>query len=157
MAEHAFHLLHEWNHVPGTVDDGSVDESRLREWCTMARRIAEDSGRLDVCDSHIGQLFAKSKQRDDDGVWPCGAIRHVASEIATDALGSGMSCGIRNLRGAVWRGTGGDQERDLAAEFRERADRIRFDSPFVARILDSVVESYENEAKWWDERDRWEA
>lgn len=156
MAEHAFHLLHEWNHVPGTVDDGSIDENVLRDWCIKARQIAEGSGRLGVCDNYIGELFARSKQRDSDGAWPCLAIRRVAGEIASDSLGSGMSCGIRNLRGASFRGAGGDQERGLAAEFRERADRIRFDSPFVARVLDSVVQSYESEAKWWDERDRWE-
>lgn len=156
MAEHAFRLLHEWNHVPGTVDDGSIDENLLRDWCSKARRIAGELGRLDVCDTYIGQLFARSEQRDDDGAWPCRAIRQVAGEIATDSLGSGMSCGIHNLRGAGFREPGGDQERKLAAEFRERSDRIRFSSPFVARVLDSVVESYENEAKWWDERGRWE-
>lgn len=156
MAEHAFHLLHEWDRVPGTLDDGTVDKEKLSEWCTVARRLAEHSGRIEVCDDHIGQLFARSKEEDPDGVWPCSAIRSVASEIATDALGSGMSCGILNLRGAGFHGPGGDQERALANEFRQRADRIRFDSPFVARVLDSVVQSYEREAKWWDERDRWE-
>jgi hypothetical protein len=52
---------------------------------------------------------------------------------------------------------GGDKERSLAGEFQKKADRIRFDSPFVAQILDSVVEIYEREARWWDERDRWES
>lgn len=156
MAEHAFHLLHEWNLVPGTVHDGSIDEDRLKDWCIKARQIAEESGRLGVCDNYIGELFARSQQRDSDGAWPCLAIRRVAEEIASDSLGSGMSCGIHNLRGAGFRGSGGDQERELASEFRERTDRIRFNSPFVARVLDSVVQSYEREAKWWDERDRWE-
>ena len=155
MAEHAFHLLHEWDRIPGTSDDGTVDERILRDWCVTGRRIAEESGRLDVCDSHVGQLFARSKQRDDDGAWPCNAIRRVAEEIATDSLGSGISCGIHNLRGPSFRGSGGDQERNLAAQYRKCADHIRFESPFVARILDAVVESYENEAEWWDERDRW--
>jgi hypothetical protein len=156
MAEHAFHLLHEWDRLPGSRDDGSVDENALRQWCVETRHLAEESGRLGVCDDHIGQLFARSKHEDDDGTWPCSAVRAVAGEIGTDSLGSGMSCGIRNLRGACFRGSGGNQERNLATTFQGRADRIRFDSPFVARILDSVVQSYESEAEWWDERDRWE-
>lgn len=156
LAEHAFELLHNWNVVPGTADDGTIDECILREWCTKARAIADGSGRLGICDTHIGQLFAKSKQEDHGGAWPCAAIRHVADEIETDALGSGLSCGILNLRGACVRGGGGNQERSLAQQFRERADRIRFESQFVTRVLDSVAKSYETEAKWWDERDRWE-
>lgn len=156
MAEHAFHLLHEWDRVPGTQDDGTIDENFLRDWCVETRRLADEAGRLVVCDDHIGQLFARSTQEDPDGTWPCCAVRSVASEIASDSLGSGMSCGIRNLRGACFRGSGGDQERTLAIQFRKRADQIRFEAPFVARVLDSVVQSYESEAKWWDERDRWD-
>jgi hypothetical protein len=156
MAKCAFELLHEWDRVPGANDDGAVDEGVLRDWCNKVRQIAEASGRLGVCDNHIGELFAKSTQQDADGTWPCLAIRRVAGEIDSESLGTGMSCGIHNLRGACFRGTGGDQERTLAEEFRKRADRIRFESPFVARVLNSVVHDYENEAKWWDERDQWE-
>lgn len=156
MAEHAFHLLHEWDRVPGMRDDDTVDEALLRDWCKRARQLAEEAGRLGVCDIHIGELFSKSKQHDDDGAWPCRAVRRVASEIATEALADGMSCGISNLRGATFRGSGGDQERNLADDFRQRANRIRFESPFVAQVLDSVAKGYEREAKWWDERDRWE-
>ena len=142
--------------MSGTQDDGTVDTNALRGRCTETRHLAEETGLIGVCDDHIGQLFARSKQKDTDGAWPCSAIRSVAGEIATDSLGSGMSCGILNLRGACFRGSGGDQERELANEFRQRADCIRFDSPFVARVLDSVVQSYESEVNWWDERDRWE-
>jgi hypothetical protein len=156
MAEHGFRLLHEWDRVPGTGDNGTVDEGVLRDWCVKARHIAKESGRNGVCDSHIGQLFAKSKQQDENGTLPCLAIRRVACEIATESLESGMVCGIRNLRGACFRATGGSQERDLAREFRSRADRIRFESLFVAQVLDSVAQGYENEAEWWDERDRWD-
>src|SRR5690606_378101 len=57
MAEHAYHLLCDWSLIPGTNEDGSIDEGQLREWCNGARRIADESGRMEVCDSHIGQLF----------------------------------------------------------------------------------------------------
>jgi hypothetical protein len=157
MAEHAYHLLHDWSLVPGTEDDGSINEGQLREWCNEARRIAEESGRLEVCDSHIGQLFAQCKSEDSDGKWPCMAVRRVAMKVGTESLASGMACGIQNLRGAGFRASGGDQERTLADSFRAKADRVRFDSPFVAEILDSVAESYYREAKCWDKRDLWES
>ena len=157
MAKHAYRLLHDWSLLPGTNEDDSVDEGQLREWCNDARRIADASGRLEVCDSHIGQLFARCKAKDSDGKWPCTAVRRVAGEIASDSLRSGMYCGIKNLRGAAFRASGSDQERALADDFRAKADRILFDSVFVAEILDSVAQSYDREAKWWDERDRWES
>lgn len=158
MAEHAFDLLHYWKRVPGTMEDGPIDEAILRNWCNEARRIAKASGRLEVCDNYIGEVFAKCKKADGDGTWPCSAIRNVAEEIAreSDSLCSGMLCGILNLRGAVWRGPGGDQERQLAETYRARAERIRIRAPRMARVLDSVVQSYESEAKRWDEQERWE-
>lgn len=157
MAEHAYHLLHDWSLVPGTNEDGSVDELQLREWCNEARRIADETGRLEVCDSHIGQLFARCASEDADGKWPCAAVCRAAMEIDSESLASGMACGIQNLRGAGFRAKGGDQERELAETFRKKADKVRFDSPFVAGVLDSVAESYDREAKWWDERERWES
>jgi hypothetical protein len=156
MAEQAFRLLHDWDCVPGTDEGGKVSEAALREWCHRARSLAEKAGRLEVCENSIGELFGKSQVADEDGTWPCTAVRKVAEEIGADSLGSGMHCDIINSRGAVWRTSGDDQERELAEKFRQRADRIRFDTPFVARVLDSVAQSYEREAQWWAERDRWE-
>jgi hypothetical protein len=157
MAEHAYHLLHDWSLLPGTQEDGSMDEAQLREWCEEARRIAEETGRLEVCDSHIGQIFARCQTEDPDGRWPCAAVRHVATRISSESLATGMACGIHNLRGAGFRASGGDQERTLAEEFRRKADGVRFDSPFMAEILDSVAESYDREAAVGDERGRWES
>lgn len=157
MAEHAYRLLHDWSRLPGTQEDGSVNEDELREWCKEARRIAEETGRTEICDSHIGQLFARCAAEDSDGKWPCTAVRRVAGEIASDSLSSGFYCGIKNLRGAGFRARSSSQERTLAEEFRAKANRIRFDSPFVADVLDSVARSYDREAEWWNERDRWES
>lgn len=156
MSQQAFHLLHDWDRMPGMKDDGSIDESQLRAWCTEARRISEGLGRLRICDAYLGKLFAKCKSQDADGTWPCTAVRRLASEINSNSFASGMACGIQSLRGAVFRvKDGGSQERSLAQQFREKADRIRFNSPYVAQILDSVVEAYDRQAKWWDEQDRW--
>jgi len=156
MAEHGFHLLHNWDLVPGTDENGVVNEKFLREWCSEARAIALAADRLEVCDNHLGQVFANSKQTDENGAWPCLAIRCVAEEIKTKSLASGMSCGIHNSRGATFRASRGDQERELQQQYRTKAELIRFDSPFVAGILDSVADGHQREAAWWDERARWE-
>lgn len=155
MAGHGLRLLHQWNVVPGTDESGIVDEDELRDWCLEARRIAAESDRLEVCDQHIGEMFAQSTQTDNDQTWPCKAIRRIAAEINTSELSSGMFCGICNRRGATWRSGGGDQERQEATRYHEMAERIRFDSPFVAAILDSVADSYVRDAERWDEDELW--
>ena len=155
MAQHGFRLLHDWNVVPGTDECGIVHEEELREWCNEARRIAAAGDRLEICDQYIGQMFARSKQTDEDQSWPCRAIRRIATGIKTPDLSSGMFCGICNSRGATWRSGGGDLERQEEKKYREMADLIRFDSPFVAAILDSVADSYRRDAERWDEDKRW--
>jgi hypothetical protein len=157
MAEHAFHLLHDWNVIPGTNDAGLVDEVQLDTWCIAAREIATRSGREEVCDVQIGEMLARSQQTDTDGAWPCRAIRNVIEKISTKSLCSGLSCGILNSRGATWRDEGGNQERDESKRYRDLAEKIRFDSPTTARLRDSIAESYDREANWWDEQEKWES
>jgi hypothetical protein len=157
MAEHAFHLLHNWNVIPGTIDAGPVDEQQLDAWCLASRELARNSGREEVCDVQIGEMLARSPQLDPDGSWPCRAIRNVIEKIATKSLCSGLSCGILNSRGATWRDEGGKQERDESKRYRDLAEKIRFDSPTTARVLDSIADSYDREASWWDEQQKWES
>ena len=154
QATQAYRLFHEWKQIPGSDDTTNVDESALRQWCDEARSLAIACGRIEVCDSQLGQLFAHAPA-DDDGKWPCRAVRRVIESVATESLGSGLHCGIFNSRGAGFRGTGGDQERELAAKYRSQAEAIRFDAPFTSDVLMGLARDYEHQAKDWDERDRW--
>ena len=101
-------------------------------------------------------MLARCSFDDADGAWPCRAIRNVIEAIATDSICSGLSRGIHHSRGVTWRSEGGTQERDLSAKYRDLANKVRFDSPTSARVLDSVADSYDRESKWWDERERWQ-
>ena len=156
MAEHAFHLLHDWNHTPGTQENNAIDEQQLQAWCSKARELAIASGRIEDCDVQIGEMLARCSFDDADGAWPCRAIRNVIEGIATDSICSGLSRGIHHSRSVTWRSEGGTQERDLSARYRDLANKVRFDSSTSARVLDSVADSYDRESKWWDERERWE-
>lgn len=155
MAKQAHQLLYDWRVLPGMSENGNVDESALMAWCSRARHLAAEAGLQEVCEQSIGQVFAHAPE-DSDGTWPCSAVCRVIEGIASGDIASGFYMGIMNSREAVWRSSGDDQERELAQQYREKSDRIRFDSPFVAKVLDDVAESYEGQAKWWGERDRWE-
>ncbi len=146
MAEHAFHLLHDWYQTPGTLEDGTIDEQKLQSWCSKARELATASGRIEVCDVQIGEMLSRNQLMDEDGSWPCRAIRNIIESVATDSIRSGLSCGISNSRGVVCRGEGGTQERDLAAKYLALADKIRFDSSVTAEVLDGIAKSYASES-----------
>ena len=157
QASQAYRLFHEWTEIPGTDDNNTIDEQALLTWCNETRRLASECGRIEVCDSQLGQLFAHAPAdpSDDGGKWPCRAVRNVIESVATESMGSGLNCGIFNSRGAGFRGKGGDQERQLAAKYRGQAEVILFDAPFTAEVLMGLARSYEHQAKDWDERDRW--
>ena len=66
LATQGWRLLREWQLLPGTKEDGSIDQDILRKWCEEVRRLAAERGRVEICDSHLGQLFAHAP-KDADG------------------------------------------------------------------------------------------
>lgn len=150
-----YKLLHCLDHLPGQDQSGTVNEDALRTWCTQLRRLAAEGGRLELCDSYIGQLMVHAPA-DTDGSWPAAPVRRVLEEIQSEDLADGICMGIHNERGVVWRGADGSQERELAAKYQTFAEQIRFTAPFVAAVLDTVAESYEHEGRTWDEHGKWE-
>jgi hypothetical protein len=58
-----------------------------------------------------------------------------------------------NARGVHARGDGGDQERDLAATYRNWARQLAFEYPYVASVVEGIAEGYDREAEMWDSED----
>jgi hypothetical protein len=154
LAEHAYHLLHDIHTVPGyrQMDDreGTVNQFDLQQWVDEARRLAQEAGRLGVCDSQIGEIlsFAPSSP---DGSWPCVEVRSVIENTQSQDLDHGFHIGTCNQRGVVTRGEGGAQERELAAKYRALAEKVKAELPRIGVILNGLAESYEAEATRWDE------
>ena len=150
----AYQLLLSWKDVPGSRDDGTVDELTLLDWIKAARSLAQERGLLEVCDSRIGEVLAYARGESDES-WPCIPVRDALEEISVNSeeILKGFSVGIFNKRGLVTRSLreGGDQERDLARTFRAFADACQGEwtgrrRPFVAS------RSYEEDARQEDER-----
>jgi hypothetical protein len=74
--------------------------------------------------------------------------------IASQRIAEGFSIGVRNARGAAWRGEGGAHERDLAVEYRGWAQKRAADYPYVGSILQDIAGSYEREAEREDSRSK---
>src|SRR5574341_714262 len=100
-------------------------------------------------DHCIGQLLSKDPT-EDDGVWPRRKICEALQAVASEQMGRGFYIGVKNSRGAVWRGSGGDQERVLAGKYRNWSRQLAFDYPFVSQLLEAIASSYDSEARVYD-------
>jgi len=158
IGRQAAHLLQGIHTVPGLMsngDDTIVDPGVLREWVIQARNLAKDADRLKVCDIQIGHVLSYSPTS-PDGSWPCLEVRDLVEEIRSPELENGLQTGKYNQRGVICRGKGGQQEWDLVKQYRELADKVRNRWPRTAGILGALAKGYENEAKEWDERAKWD-
>jgi hypothetical protein len=151
-ARNAYTLLSSWNTIPGIREDGTVDETKLMEWVTTARALCAQTGRLEVCDSRIGQVFAHSVQ-ERDGSWPCIPVRDVIEEVANEEFIRGFEIGIFNQRGVYSKSPieGGAQERELAQRYTAYANACDIEWPRTASVLRRVAQQYEREAQRADE------
>lgn len=154
VASNAYSLLYKWKTLPGSLEDGTVNEPELKDWVKKARERCEETGHLEVCDVHIGDVFAKSPHEEKDGSWPCIPVRNVIEEISSDDLVKGFEIGIFNKRGTTSRSLfeGGIQERELARKYREYAEACDIGWPKTAAVLRKLVKNYEDQALREDER-----
>ena len=145
-------LLKSWQHLPGLRDDGSMDPRALRGWISEARRLLREADRSEVGEQHIGQVLWSAPEG-SDGIKPGTAIRDLLEEICCNQIETGLRLAIVNSRGATWRAldAGGDQERQLAADYHRQADKLKYQWPRTASILTGVARSYEYNARWEDE------
>ena len=150
-AENAYRLLTSWHILPGSREGKEVDAEELTAWVRKARELCKESGRLEICDSRIGELLAHAPQ-EEDGSWPCIPVRDVLEEVGTDEILHGLQIGIFNKRGMYSKSPteGGDQERALAERYKKYAQASEVEWPSVAAALRRVAERYEEEARHED-------
>ena len=153
--ENAYTLLHDWNRIPGTQNDGTIEFDLLLNWVEKVRDACRESGHLYVCESQIGQKLAKApaeiKDSNDDA-WPCIAVRDVLEEVDSEAMLNGFQIGIFNSRGVITRSpyAGGESERNLQEKFESHARKLAIDWPSTAACLQRLADDYGARAKQED-------
>ncbi|MGE6226402.1 hypothetical protein [Paenibacillus chitinolyticus] len=145
----AHRLLDRITMIPGTDENGKIDAVALASWLAEVRRMCRECGRADIGDQCLGQLLSRTTVT-EDGLWPCEEVCEAMEGLASPQIGKGFYIGVRNSRGAHFRGEGGEQERELASKYRTLAERVYFDYPYVGKILEDITKSYEHDAKWQD-------
>ena len=145
----AYSLLTSAKRVPGTQTDDSINLKELKKWLEQARELTRQYGRVEIGDQMIGQLLSHCR-KGEDGVWPCEPVRDAIEKIKSFQIGIGMRIGILNSRGVTFRGEGGEQERQLADQYRCWSEKIAFEYPYTSNLLDQIARSYDSEMEWWD-------
>jgi hypothetical protein len=152
LARNAYQLLSGWRVLPGRREDGTIDPQALRDWVQESRRQLRERHRLEVGDIHIGQVLVSSPS-DADGAWPCVEVRDLLETLQNTGVEDGLRTALFNRRGATSRGMldGGDQERILAAKYREQAEPFLDRWPRTATVFRDLAEIYERHARRYEE------
>lgn len=146
MAGRGYELINAIKRIPGHNDLGELEAARLLKWIKTARESCAELSRIDAADNSIGKMLSYAPVG-EDGIWPCEPVRDVIEDIQSVSIVNGMLSGVYNSRGVVFRGEGGDQERELATKYRKWSEVLQVSHPFVAsRLLLELAKIYEHEA-----------
>ena len=148
----AWELLNTWKTVPGCDSKDRIDYQKLKSWVEKARELCEKLDRKEACDIHIGKVLAYAMP-DEDSNWPPKEVCKIIEEIKSKELEKGFIIGVYSKRGVVFKSSleGGEQERALAKQYQEYADKLAIQFPRTSEILRKISKFYESEAKREDE------
>ncbi len=145
----AYKLLNKWKTCPGLQEDGTFNAEAFNKWLLKVRALCEESGRLEVAFTHIGNVLIHAPS-DPDGLW---IHRNVASalnsdEPAFDDMRSGFDMGETNARGIHWVDPTGKPEKELAEKYRDKAEALE-NAGFhrFAVTLKDLAKYYEQQAE----------
>ena len=122
-ANNAWQLLHYWKTPPGTQNDGTFNEECFTEWLQRVKLLSMDSGHLEVALVNCGRVLIHVPA-DPDGLWIHRTVAEALNDRAADKLRDGFRMGTYNSRGAHWIDPTGKPERELAEQFRSKAEEI---------------------------------
>jgi hypothetical protein len=149
VATQAIRLLQTARRIPGTRPDGRIDVDDLKSWISGVNGMCKKYAREKVGGHVVGEFLAKCRAG-EDGIWPCVPVRQALEEVGTRDIVDGMVIGVINSRGAVFRGEGGNQERELAAKYRGWSKQMAVEFPVTSRLLEQIATHYDYDAKWHD-------
>lgn len=153
VATLAYRVLDSWRSLDWRNADGSLDVRETEDWISAVLELADREGRSGVARSEIGKLLAYAEVDQVDGIWPEQGVRIVLEEFPDERIVNSIVMEIFNKRGAHWRGRGGDQERELAAEAEFASSQLRELWPQASLIQKLSAEDWLRHARWADQRE----
>lgn len=147
IATNAWRLLHEWKTPPGTQKDGTFSETCFTEWLQRVKEICTESGHLEVALINIGEVLIYAPA-DPSGLWIHRTIAQALNDRDADDMRHGFWTGTYNERGVHWVDPTGQPEKELAEQFRRKAEDAENEGFHrFASTLRELAESYDREAE----------
>jgi hypothetical protein len=146
IAINAWRLLHEWRTPPGMQPDGVFSNEHFTQWLEQTKEMCAESGHLEVALLHIGQVLIYCPP-DSQGLWIDQNAADALNGKDAEEIRNGFRTEVFNSRGAYTVDPTGKPERELAEQYRQKADEVenagyqRF-----AVTLRSLAESYDRDA-----------
>lgn len=147
IATNAWRLLYEWKTPPGTQTDGTFSDEHFTEWLQNVKTICTESGHLEVALINIGEVLIHTPP-DPDGLWIRAVVAAALNERDADEMRDGFRTGTYNSRGVHWVDPAGTPEKELAEQFRRKAEEVE-NAGFqrFAVTLKNLADGYEREAE----------
>jgi hypothetical protein len=147
IATNAYRLLREWKIPPGVQEDGSFNVEHFNGWLKLVKAICTETGHLEVALIKIGEVLVHSPS-DPGGLWIHRTIAEALNSHDVEDMRSGYSTGLFNSRGVHWVDPTGMPEKELAAQFRSKAEEVE-NGGFqrLATTLRVLADGYERDAE----------
>lgn len=144
-------IWYAWNGYPGQWLDEPQRDDFLRKWCKQALALTKEADREVLGQQQVGEILCRVPPPGADGIWPCLVAREYI-EDGWEEIALGMQIAKSNSRGVTSRALdeGGEQERELAQQYRDDAMKLQYGWIITADFLRRIAENYEREADWHD-------
>lgn len=152
IATNAYRLLSEWRTPPGCRENGNYDGDPLTAWLNAVKKECTETGHLEIAMTMFGHVLVYAPA-DPDGLWIHRSVAGALNEKDAGDMRVGFRTELFNSRGTHGF-TAGQEERDLAANYRSQADAVEA-SGFhrVATTMRELAASYERDAERESSRD----
>jgi hypothetical protein len=147
IATNAWRLLHDWKTPPGTQIDGSFSGPRFSQWLKTTKAICTESGHLDVALIQVGEVLIRAPS-DANGLWIDTTVASALNGRDNEHMRRGFSTAVYNSRGVHWVDPTGKPEKELAEEYRRKAEDVE-NAGFqrFAVTLREVAAGYDRDAE----------
>lgn len=146
IALNAYTLLNEWRIPPGTQPDDSFSGELFSKWLEKVKALCAETGHLEIALSHVGQVLINCPP-DSEGLWINFTVADALNARDAEYMRHGFSIGLFNSRGGHTVDPTGNLERELAEQYRQKAETIENAGYYrLASTLRELADSYESDA-----------
>lgn len=147
IATNAWRLLHEWKTPPGTQKDGTFNEENFTKWLQDVKASCTESGHLEVALINIGEVLIHTPE-DQNGLWINRVVAAALNDRDAEDMRNGFRTGTYNSRGVHWVDPTGKPEKELAEQFRFKAEEAENEGfQRFAVTLRDLADGYDKEAE----------